>query len=294
MRLWTCHRNLRCMTSPPTGWHPDPEDPGRERWWDGNTGQWLDHTRTKASDTPGPASAGPPPPPSKSTGRLILTIVGALMGFVVLAGAVGAIADGGGKDEEATGPAPSMSSAPVAPVTPTTTATSKASTTTQKTTTTTSKKATTTKTTAPKTTPKPPPPRPTYPGARDNDAVADDRGQVEVRGLTAIVGPLRKVEPADFDGPRLCSDLRFENRGSETEYYDSFDFSIQYPSGNEKGTVIGYAGDVHTGNLVPGGQTSGQVCFVDRMEVGQHLVLWNRTDLSSFSTPRRGVWLFNL
>lgn len=123
--------------------------------------------------------------------------------------------------------------------------------------------------------------------------MANDRGEVEVRGLTTTVGPLRRVPAADFDGPRLCSELKLENRGSDTEYYDSSDFSIQYPTGNEKGTVLVYDNDVHTGNLVPGGQTSGQVCFIDRQEPGQHLVLWNRTDLTTFSTPRRGVWILN-
>lgn len=272
------------MTSPPTGWYPDSEDPGQERWWDAGTGQWLDHTRAAAGETPGPGSAGPPPPPAKSNDRLILTIGGILIGLVLIIGVVGAIADANKQDDSA---APASSTAQAAPAsrsepappppmtTPTTTS------------------DTTTTTAAPKTTSKPPP-RPTYPGARDNDAVADERGQVEVRGLTVVVGPLRKVEPTDYDGPRLCSDLRLENRGSETEYYDSSDFSIQYPSGNEKGTLLVFDGDVHTGNLVAGGQTSGQVCFVDRAEVGQHLVLWNRTDLSSLSTPRRGVWLFNL
>jgi len=141
-------------------------------------------------------------------------------------------------------------------------------------------------------TPDPPPP-PTYPGARDNDAVANDRGEVEVRGLTTTIGPLRRIPATDFDADRLCVDLTFQNRGSDTEYYDSSDFSIQYPSGNEKGTLLVYSDDVRHGNLVPGGQTSGGVCFNDREEVGQHLVLWNRTDFSFSGKPRRGVWILS-
>lgn len=136
-------------------------------------------------------------------------------------------------------------------------------------------------------------PDPVYAGKLEDDAHADAQGQVEVRGLTATVGPLRRVDEPSF-GPRLCSDLTLDNRSSETQwYYVDIEMSIQYPSGNEKGVVLVYDNDLGSGNLVPDGHASGQVCFVDRGEVGQHLVLWNRKE-ASFSTPRRGVWLFTV
>jgi hypothetical protein len=137
-------------------------------------------------------------------------------------------------------------------------------------------------------------PDPAYAGKLDDDAIADGQGQVEVRGLSATVGPLRHVEARAYDGPRLCSDLTLDNHSSETQwYYVDIELSIQYPSGNEKGVVLVYDNDLGSGNLVPGGHASGQVCFVDRGEVGQHLVLWNRKQ-ASFTTPRRGVWILTV
>lgn len=288
------------MTTPTTGWYPDPGDPSRERWWDAGTGQWLEHTRphtnTPGSNSPsttapegsGPAASfgTPPIPPSRrsasKTRRRVLIGVATAFGLIVLIGVIGSLGDTSTEEDTAKSTTASAGQRPSA------------------TTQTTSASARTAAPVAPPaTTPKPPstsrstpPPPPPYPGARKNDAVADRRGAVEVRGLTVILGPLQRI-PADgyFEGPRLCSDLTLQNQSTDTQYYDGSDFSVQYPSGDEKGTVLVYDGDVGTGNLVAGGRTSGRLCFIDRGEAGQHLVLWNRTDNSSFTTPRRGVWL---
>lgn len=137
----------------------------------------------------------------------------------------------------------------------------------------------------------PPAPATRYLGAREDDAVADADGRVEVRGLTTTVGPLRRVYEPMF-GPRLCADLTLNNFSSDSQwYYADIEMSIQYPSGNEKGSVLVYDNNIGSGNLAPGGFTSGQVCFVDREEAGDHVVLWNRKE-ASLTTPRRGVWVY--
>lgn len=43
------------MSNPPAGWHPDPEQPGQVRYWDGT--QWTEHRQAA------PAAAPTPPPP---------------------------------------------------------------------------------------------------------------------------------------------------------------------------------------------------------------------------------------
>ena len=53
------------------GWYPDPSDPTKQRWWDGN--QWTEHQQPAPGAVPPPPAYGtygqspgapPPPPPS--------------------------------------------------------------------------------------------------------------------------------------------------------------------------------------------------------------------------------------
>jgi len=53
--------------STPAGWYPDPSDPARQRWWDGNA--WTEHVHPPAAPepvaaTPQPAPAAPQPAPA--------------------------------------------------------------------------------------------------------------------------------------------------------------------------------------------------------------------------------------
>jgi hypothetical protein len=52
------------------GWYPDPYDPQRVRWFDGQ--QWTQHSA--------PAQAAPSPPSRKlSTSSIVLIVVGAIL-----------------------------------------------------------------------------------------------------------------------------------------------------------------------------------------------------------------------
>lgn len=52
------------MTGTPAGWYDDPEQPGQQRYWDGNA--WTEHRAPGAqgAPTPPPAPAVPTPPPA--------------------------------------------------------------------------------------------------------------------------------------------------------------------------------------------------------------------------------------
>jgi hypothetical protein len=47
------------MTVAP-GWHPDPQNPNIERWWDGNA--WTAHARQRAQYAPQPQPQAQPQP----------------------------------------------------------------------------------------------------------------------------------------------------------------------------------------------------------------------------------------
>lgn len=67
------------MSTPMPGWYPDPEDPGRQRFWDGQ--QWTDARAYPASEV----GATQPAPTTKSSGSgawpwvVGLIVVGAIL-----------------------------------------------------------------------------------------------------------------------------------------------------------------------------------------------------------------------
>lgn len=59
------------MSTTPAGWHPDPQNPGQLRYWDGTT--WTDHR----------APGAPVEPPKSNTVKILLAV---LIGIFVLCG----------------------------------------------------------------------------------------------------------------------------------------------------------------------------------------------------------------
>lgn len=73
---------------PAPGWHPDPDDEGRLRWWGGTA--WTDHTHGPASEAatqlgPEPAPEASKQAPPRSRGRRIPIAVAGALGVMLLA-----------------------------------------------------------------------------------------------------------------------------------------------------------------------------------------------------------------
>ena len=95
--------------STPSGWYPDSENPGGQRYWDGS--QWAEH-RAPASALIAPVAAVQQTPGGMGVGSKI-AIVAALAFFALIAvAAIVAIAGGGSKSTAAPTPTISSSSSP--------------------------------------------------------------------------------------------------------------------------------------------------------------------------------------
>ena len=85
------------MTQTPPGWHPDPDDPTQQRYWDGTA--WTEH-RAPAAGAPGPAS--PPQQvavaqPKRGRGCLWAFLIFLVIAAVGVVGVVVAIGFGANK-----------------------------------------------------------------------------------------------------------------------------------------------------------------------------------------------------
>lgn len=122
------------MAAPP-GWHPDPHDPSRLRYWDGQ--QWTDHyAQVEAPPTPAtpvaPATptepAAPKPGPTAQpqgegwSNKKAIVVAGSLVGAILVVGLVGTAIDNATSDDD-TSAASSSTTDPTAPTTPTPTTT---------------------------------------------------------------------------------------------------------------------------------------------------------------------------
>ncbi|WP_045823226.1 DUF2510 domain-containing protein [Williamsia herbipolensis] len=77
------------MTTP-TGWHPDPEDSSRERWWDGKNNTWTSDTRNAG----GPPSYVASQPPKKNRRGIWIGAGVALVVIIIIGAAVSGGDDG--------------------------------------------------------------------------------------------------------------------------------------------------------------------------------------------------------
>src|SRR5699024_8587250 len=125
-----------------------------------------------------------------------------------------------------------------------------------------------------------------FPGQTEDDVVGD-------AGEKLSIGELRisasEVTPRDDTfGARLCSKVSIENNSDTEVQYSTFDWKLQYPSGDIKEPTISSDDTLNHGEIAPGGTAEGNVCFEEAGEDGQYVLISER--LLRFSSER-GAWI---
>lgn len=203
---------------------------------------------------PGQYQAPPPPPrkPRFGTGaRIGIAVLGLFL--------VGAISNAGKDDRPSTPRVPVAAAAPVVPA-------------------------------ADQPAPAPEPaPAAAFPGSLRGD-VTGEAGATLVLDELSITAAALDEGDSTF-GETLCATVSYVNGGTDAVSFGAFDWSMQNPSGAIVTiTFFGGAGDfLPSGELAPGGRTSGEVCFEDaNPSSGQYVLLY---DPPSFFSADRLAWL---
>lgn len=128
--------------------------------------------------------------------------------------------------------------------------------------------------------PAPPASVPSTPGAATpGDAAATGNpGDTLTSGdLQLTAGPLTNQTP-QFGGPLKCAEVSYRNTGSTQVPFNMFDWKLQNPAGAITDVTIGGDNTLSSGQLAPGGTTSGQVCFDARDgQSGAYTLTYNGT-----------------
>jgi len=126
---------------------------------------------------------------------------------------------------------------------------------------------------------------PAYPGMIAQDHVAGSAGAtVDFAGQTLTAGDLKRT--SSFLGPTLCSPVTIINHSLTTANVGPADWKLQQPNGIVETFAI--TGTLQGGQIAPGGQAGGTVCFADSGQTGTFVLLWQPL----LQLPR-GVWLLH-
>jgi hypothetical protein len=129
-----------------------------------------------------------------------------------------------------------------------------------------------------------------YPGQEPDDVVANNAG---VANLSGVIVRLTKptTGPDDLGREILCAAVSVRNETTTQLSYDYFDWSVQYPDGDvQRADPMGTDEDLASGQLIPGGDVSGKLCFDDPAQAGLYVLSFEVEPGLATSSPR-GVWL---
>lgn len=114
-----------------------------------------------------------------------------------------------------------------------------------------------------------------YPDKQKGDVCPDASGMATLAGLTLTAKPLT-LQPDSYGGTQsLCAAVTIANNSGKSQDYNVLSFKMRPPSG-DVGTAntLSLAGTLHSGVLVNGGTTSGDVCTPYKGEQGRYILIY--------------------
>ncbi len=133
-----------------------------------------------------------------------------------------------------------------------------------------------------------------YRGALAGDRIAGSSGSVSVGGLAVTANGWTTTSPGSGQ-QLLCVNASIANRNAVEAAYGSTDWSLQSPTGDVHTPIPavyqpGEPPSLTDGRLIPGGSTSGRLCFSDPGIAGTYVVSYQ----PQVPGAGRGVWLVRL
>lgn len=130
-----------------------------------------------------------------------------------------------------------------------------------------------------------------FPGQQDGDVVGQAGATLVLGDMTLTSTPL--VAGDATLGQTVCTTVSLNNGGDETVSYNTLEWQLQSPGGAiANSTFTGSNTLLNSGELVPGGAVTGDVCFENESgETGQFIVLY---DPAMSLTPGRAAWINTL
>jgi hypothetical protein len=115
---------------------------------------------------------------------------------------------------------------------------------------------------------------PAFPGATEDDTVAQAGAAVNKDGLV-LTSTAVKAGDSTL-GKTLCTTVSYNNGTDKSVSFNGFDWKLQDPNGTILSMTIGGSDNtLNSGDLAPGGKVTGDVCFENKSAPsGQYVVLY--------------------
>ncbi|NAZ88555.1 DUF4352 domain-containing protein, partial [Kineococcus indalonis] len=129
-----------------------------------------------------------------------------------------------------------------------------------------------------------------FPGATADDVVGQGGATLQLDGLTLSATALTTQDDDVLNRQLLCSTVTYTNTSDAPGSYNVLDWSLQNPQGAAQTWGAWGDNELNSGDLAPGGTTTGDVCFESDAAPGQYVLLYD----GSWISDERGAWINTL